>query len=103
MHLGMIKPGVRPREIFEANNDFLQKRGYAAERRLHAHGQGYDLVERPLIRDDEPMKLEAGMNLTIHPGATNSSVWGAVCDNYIVTENGVSACLHTTPKEIIIV
>ena len=103
MHLGMIKPGVRPREIFEANNDFLQKRGYAAERRLHAHGQGYDLVERPLIRDDEPMKLEAGMNLTIHPGATNSTVWATVCDNYMVTSDGVSACLHTTPKEIIIV
>jgi len=101
--LNLLKPGADPKDIFDANNGFLQKRGYLPERRLYAHGQGYDLVERPLISREEPMKIRAGMNLTVHPAATTSSVWATVCDNYIVTESGVSPCLHQTPKEIIVV
>lgn len=100
MNLKMLKPGADPREIFDANNRFLEERGYLPERRLHAHGQGYDLVERPLIRPEEPMRLRAGMNITVHPAATNERVWAGVCDNYLVTESGVGPCLHKTPKEI---
>lgn len=103
LSLGMLKPGADPREIWDANNAFLEKRGYFPERRLYAHGQGYDLVERPLIRYDETMKIQAGMNLTIHPTAVNARVWAGVTDNYIVTDTGVGACLHRTPKEIIVV
>jgi Xaa-Pro aminopeptidase len=101
--LKMLKPGENPKDIWEANNEFLQKRGYTLERRLYAHGQGYDLVERPLIRYDEPMIIQEGMNITIHPAATNATVWATVCDNYIVTEKGVSECLHKIPKEIIVI
>ena len=103
MNLKMLKPGADPREIFEANNRFLEQRGYLPERRLHAHGQGYDLVERPLIRPEEPMKLQAGMNITVHPAAANARVWAGICDNYLVTESGVGPCLHKTPKEITVV
>jgi hypothetical protein len=42
----------------------MRAHGRELEQRLHAHGQGYDYVERPLIRDDETMRLEAGMNIT---------------------------------------
>jgi Xaa-Pro aminopeptidase len=101
--LKMLRPGENPKDIWEANNEFLQKRGYTPERRLYAHGQGYDLVERPLIRYDEPMKIQEGMNITIHPAATNATVWATVCDNYIVIEKGVSECLHKIPKEIIVI
>jgi Xaa-Pro aminopeptidase len=101
--LKMLRPGASPKDIWNANNEFLQKKGYLPELRLYAHGQGYDLVERPLIRYDEPMKIQEGMNITIHPGATNATVWITVCDNYIITKSGVSECLHKTPKEIIIV
>ena len=101
--LSLLKPGANPKDIIEANNEFLQKRGYNPERRLYAHGQGYDLVERPLIRQDEPMKIKAGMNITVHPGAVNAAIWGSLCDNYIVTDTGVGPCLHKTPKEISVV
>jgi Xaa-Pro aminopeptidase len=101
--LSLLKPGASTKEIWDANNEFLEKRGYSPESRLYAHGQGYDLVERPLIRYDEPMKIQAGMNLTLHPVATNSKAWAPICDNYIVTEEGVSSCLHKTPKEILLV
>jgi Xaa-Pro aminopeptidase len=101
--LKLLKPGANPKDISDANNDFLKRKGYFPENRLYAHGQGHDLVERPLIRHDEPMKIQAGMNLTIHPAATHSTVWAGVCDNYVVTGTGVSPCLHKTPKEIIVV
>ncbi len=103
LSLSMLKPGADPKEIWDANNEFLQKRGYLPERRLYAHGQGYDLVERPAIRYDEPMKIQAGMNLTVHPWAINASAWSVVTDNYLVTETGVSECLHKTQKEVIVI
>ena len=103
LSLRLLKPGVSPKDIWDANNEFLQRKGYLPERRLHAHGQGYDLVERPLIRYDEPMKIQAGINIVVHPIAANSRVWATVCDNYLITDKGVSPCLHRTPKEIIVV
>ena len=102
LSVSMLKPGASTKKIIEANNAFMQKHGYAPERRLYAHGQGYDLVERPLIREDEPMKIKAGMNITVHPGAGNASILGAICDNYIVNETGEATWIHTTPKEIIV-
>jgi Xaa-Pro aminopeptidase len=99
----LLKPGADPKEIWDANNAFLEKKGYFPERRLYAHGQGYDLVERPLIRYDEPMKITAGMNLTVHPAAASKSVWGSLTDNYLITKDGAGPCLHKTPKEIILV
>jgi Xaa-Pro aminopeptidase len=103
LSLELLKPGADPKDLWNANNEFLEKNGYFPERRLYAHGQGYDLVERPLIRYDEPMKIKAGMNLVVHPTATNEKAWAGATDNYLVTENGVSPCLHKTPKEIIVV
>ncbi len=102
LSLGLLKPGASPKDLWDANNEFLQKRGYLPERRLYAHGQGYDLVERPAIRYDEPMKIQAGMNLTVHPFAINAEAWAVVTDNYLVTETGVSQCLHKTQKEVIV-
>jgi Xaa-Pro aminopeptidase len=99
----LMKPGVNPKDLWDANNEFLQKKGYNRETRLYAHGQGYDAVERPAIRDDEPMQIQAGMNITIHPFAINKEVWAPVTDNYLVTESGECAWIHTFPKEIIIV
>jgi hypothetical protein len=49
------------------------------------------------------MQIQAGMNITIHPFAINKEVWAPVTDNYLVTESGECAWIHTFPKEIIIV
>jgi Xaa-Pro aminopeptidase len=98
--LNLLKPGATPKDIWNANNQFLQKMGYKPERRLYAHGQGYDLVERPGIRPEEPMTIRPGMNLTVHPFAINEVAWAVVTDNYLVTDNGPGPCLHRTPKQI---
>jgi Xaa-Pro aminopeptidase len=97
--LGLLKPGADPKDIWRANNEFLVEKGQLPETRLYAHGQGYDLVERPAIRDDEPMKLKTGMNITVHPIIGSDKVWVWVCDNYLITESGIEP-LHKTPQEI---
>ena len=66
-NLGLLKPGAPCKDVFEAYNAFMRKNGRPEEKRLHCHGQGYDLVERPLIRSDEPMKIEKDMNIVVHP------------------------------------
>ena len=100
--LDRLKPGVSPAEIAAANDEFLTARGFFPERRLYAHGQGYNLVERPLIRRDEPMLIEEGMNITVHPFVVSDNIWASVCDNYLVTASGPGPCLHRTPKELIV-
>jgi Xaa-Pro aminopeptidase len=101
--LSLLRPGADPKEILESNNGFLQKKGYKPELRLYAHGQGYDLVERPFFLADETLKIQPGMNLTIHPAACNDRVWAGICDNYLMTDSGPGECLHQTPQEIIVV
>jgi Xaa-Pro aminopeptidase len=98
--LRLLRPGADPRELWRANNRFLTQNGFPPEARLYAHGQGYDLVERPAIREDEPMKLKARMNITVHPVIGTDRVWVWVCDNYLITDSGVSECLHQTPQQI---
>ena len=99
--LSLMKPGAMPGDLLGANNKFLEKAGYKKELRLFAHGQGYNLVERPLYLPDETMALQAGMNLTVHPAAVTDTVWANLCDNYIMTKDGPGECIHKTPKKII--
>ena len=98
--LVLIKPGARPADIHEAHDAFMRARGLPPELRLYAHGQGYDMVERPLIRRDETMPLAADMCLAVHPGYETDALFAVICDNYLITETGVSDCLHETPKKV---
>lgn len=45
----LLKPGVSPQEVVSKVNKHLVNHGYPAEARLFGHGQGYGLVERPLL------------------------------------------------------
>jgi Xaa-Pro aminopeptidase len=98
--LNLLKPGVTPTDLLDANNEFLRNKGFPEEKRLFAHGQGYDLVERPAIREDEPMVLKENMNITVHPMAATQKAYAFICDNYLITKTGPSDCLHKTPKKI---
>jgi Xaa-Pro aminopeptidase len=99
----LLKPGADPKEIWDANNRFLVSKGQPPETRLYAHGQGYDLVERPAVRDDEPMKLAANMNITVHPIVASPRYWLSIWDNWLVTETGPSERLHKVAQEILTV
>ncbi len=99
-NLGLLKPGTPCKEIFAAYNDFMRRNGRPEEKRLHCHGQGYDLVERPLIRHDEPMTIEKDMNIVVHPMYFRGHVLSWVCDNYLIEADGPSERLHHFPEVI---
>lgn len=98
--LDMIRPGADPQEIIARYNDYMRKNGRPEEDRLHSHGQGYDLVERPLVAPGETIKLAANMNIVVHPTYATKATFSWVCDNYLIGENGISESLHKTPQKI---
>jgi Xaa-Pro aminopeptidase len=99
-NLRLLKPGAASKDIFAAYNDFMRRSGRPEEKRLHCHGQGYDLVERPLIRDDEPMAIAQDMNIVVHPTYIRGHVLSWVCDNYLIEANGPGERLHRFPEII---
>ena len=98
--LSLIRPGAHPGQIAAAHDAWMLARGLPPETRLYAHGQGLDMVERPLIRADETMELQAGMCLAVHPGYDDGVVFAVICDNYMVEAGGVGPCLHQTAKQV---
>ena len=101
-NLEMLKPGARVAAIFARHNEAMQASALPPESRLHCHGQGYDMVERPLVRDDDNMEIMAGMNIVIHPGYVSDEAFALVCDNYLIGADGPSPCLHQTDQRLIL-
>ena len=99
--LDLLKPGTPCKDIWEAFNDFMRKNGRPEEARLYCHGQGYDLVERPLIRHDEPWTIEKDMNIVVHPTYAHVGYLNWLCDNYIIGGNGPGDRIHQFPEEIV--
>jgi Xaa-Pro aminopeptidase len=98
--LRLLKPGASCADIARSHDEYMRARGLPAELRLYCHGQGYDLVERPLVRADETMAIEEHMNFAVHPGYETPSIFAVICDNYFIEAGGPGACLHQTPKQV---
>lgn len=96
-----LRPGNSCREVFEEYNEFMRERGRPEEHRIHAHGQGYDLVERPLIRFDETMTVQSGMNFACHPSYRIDGFVAWICDNWLVGPDGPGERLHRFPQQIV--
>jgi len=96
----MLRPGASCADVWNAYNDFMGKNGRPKENRLYCHGQGYHLVERPLVRFDETMKLAARMNIAVHPMYHSKDTYTWLCDNFLIGENGAER-LHRFPQEIV--
>lgn len=94
-----LVPGAAPSDIWTAYNDYMREHGRPEERRIHCHGQGYDLVERPLIRDDETLRITENLNVACHPSFNGESAFCSVCDGFIVTAGGVER-LHRTEQRV---
>lgn len=98
--LSLMKPGASPSDIAAKHDAWMIAHDLPPEIRLYAHGQGYEMVERPLIRQDETMPLAKDMLLAVHPGYEDDRVFAVICDNYIIEDDGPGACLHKTEKKI---
>ena len=99
--LDLLKPGTSCKDIWDAFNAFMRKNGRPEEARLYCHGQGYDLVERPLVRNDEPMLIQKDMNIVVHPTYIHAGYMNWLCDNYLIGGNGPGDRLHRFPEEIV--
>jgi Xaa-Pro aminopeptidase len=98
--LSLLKPGANTKDIWEAYNDFMRTNGRPEESRLYCHGQGYDLVERPLVRYDEPMPIAQHNNIVVHPTYIKGNVMSWICDNFFIEADGPSDRLHSFPEII---
>ena len=78
----------------------MVKNGRPPESRLYCHGQGYDMVERPLIRHDEPFPIQADTNIVVHPTYNHQGIMSWVCDNYLIGPDGPGPRLHEFPEII---
>jgi len=98
--LDRLKPGASPKAIWDEYNAFLREHRKPEEKRLHSHSQGYDMVERPLVRHDEPMAVGASMVFACHPTYATERTYSWICDNFLVGERGVVERLHKTAEKI---
>src|SRR5665213_875666 len=80
--LGLLKPGAKCKDIWDSFNAFMRDNKRPEERRLFCHGQGYDMVERPLVRFDEPMTIGKNMVFSCHPTYVTERTYSWACDNY---------------------
>ena len=83
-----LKPGVVPGVALDASDEFLKSKGCPPESRVAGHGQGLDLVERPVVRREEPAKLEVGMVVSLHPTARTKHAMACLSDTYVITNSG---------------
>jgi Xaa-Pro aminopeptidase len=79
---------AHPGAAVKACDKFLVGKGCPAEDRVSGHGQGLDLVERPVFLKDEVCKMEAGMIVCLHPTARTKNAAVCLSDTYVVTESG---------------
>jgi Xaa-Pro aminopeptidase len=98
--LDRLRPGKSCKDVFDSYNEFLKANKKAIESRVHCHGQGYDMVERPLVRNDEPMILRENMNIACHPNYVTDRVFATFCDNYFIQKNGVER-IHSFAETLI--
>lgn len=82
------KPGVLPGVAVKACDKFLKSKGCPPENRVSGHGQGLDLVERPVFLKDEVCKLEVGMIVCLHPTAKTKHAAVCLSDTYVVSASG---------------
>jgi len=55
------------RDVLREYNSYMRQKGLPEEKRVHCHGQGYDVVESPIASPDETLCVAPNMNLGIHP------------------------------------
>ncbi len=99
--LSLMRPGAKCSEIYAEYNAFMKRNKRPEERRLHAHGQGYDMVERPLVRHDETMTIASNMNMVCHPTYVTERTFSWCCDNWLIGDSGPAEKLHRFPQEIV--
>src|SRR6266849_5355519 len=104
-HHTKVDPTIAEAAVGQASQEmkdefaFMRKNKRPEEKRLHSHGQGYDMVERPLIRHDETMSIGKNMNMVCHPTYVTERTYNWCCDNFLIGDSGVAEKLHKFSAE----
>jgi Xaa-Pro aminopeptidase len=107
--IGMIKAGVRVREIHSAVVDYFRSRGFEtsskggkAEGFIHStgHGLGLEIHEPPRISLGDEV-LEAGNVVTVEPGLYYEKTGGVRIEDVVVVEKNGCTNLTGYPKKLI--
>ena len=99
--LELLRPGRPAAEIFSLYEARLRAEGLPPETRLHCHGQGLDIVERPLVRGDEPLSITGSLNMACHPAWLRDGVSTLMCDNFVVIADGSIERLHSVQSTVL--
>jgi Xaa-Pro aminopeptidase len=100
--IAAVKAGVEASKVDAAAREVL-KRHELEKAFVHStgHGLGLEIHEGPRIAKKEKTKLQAGMVITIEPGAYIEGFGGVrIEDTVLVTERGCEV-LTPTPKEFV--
>jgi Xaa-Pro aminopeptidase len=102
--IAAVRPGIAVGEVDEAARKLLKKRGLGGNfSHSTGHGVGLEIHERPRVAAGQTEILQAGMVITIEPGAYIPGKWGVrIEDMVLVTETGCEV-LTPTSKELIAV
>jgi len=101
--IAAVRPGVTAQQVDRVARQVLKSHGLQKEF-VHStgHGLGLEIHEAPRLGKNDKTRLEAGMVITIEPGAYVEGVGGVrIEDTVLVTNTGCEA-LTPTSKEIMI-
>ena len=97
--LALLKDGASCKAIWDEFNAFMRANKRPEEQRLFCHSQGYDMVERPLVRFDETMPIRKNMVFAVHPTYVTGTTYSWACDNFLIGGNGPER-MHAFPEKI---
>ena len=99
--IDVVRPGIKASAVDRAARNVLKANGLdKAFMHSTGHGLGLEIHEPPRLGKKEGTKLEAGMAITIEPGAYVEGVGGVrIEDTLVVTAHGCRI-LTPTPKEL---
>jgi Xaa-Pro aminopeptidase len=101
--IAAVRPGVTAGKVDAAARNVLKKH-HLDKAFVHStgHGLGLEIHEPPRLGRKDPTKLEAGMAITIEPGAYIEGFAGIrIEDTVLVTQNGCEV-LTPSSKEFIV-
>lgn len=98
-----VRPGIQAGQVDRVARQVLKSEGFGKEfSHSTGHGLGLEIHEAPRLGRRDPTRLEAGMVITIEPGAYIRDFGGVrIEDTVLVTKTGCEI-LTPTSKELIL-